>query len=124
MLLAELVAGLDEALQRGEGLVNGAVLLCLLGVWLSGSRAAFAVVVLLGLQYFLSTSRYGRLIRAVADDHEAALSIGIPLNTIWIVVWSAAGLVALAQSGAMPYRGRYRGTIFNRPAIAEAPANQ
>src|SRR4029453_6439166 len=41
------------------------------------------------------TAPRGRALRAGADDHEAALSIGIPLNTIWIVVWSVAGLVAI-----------------------------
>jgi len=42
----------------------------------------------------------GRALRAVADDHEAALSIGIPLKTIWVVVWSVAGMVALAGAGS------------------------
>ena len=40
-------------------------------------------------------TRIGRALRAVADDHEAALSIGIPLKTIWVVVWSVAGVVAM-----------------------------
>src|SRR4030095_4567517 len=51
-------------------------------------------------------TKIGRALGAVADDHEAALSIGIPLKTIWVVVWSVAGLVAIvagimggAQSG-------------------------
>ena len=39
------------------------------------------------------------------------------------VTSSTSGRIALAQSGAMPYRGRYRGTRFSRPAIADAPAN-
>jgi branched-chain amino acid transport system permease protein len=37
----------------------------------------------------------GRALRAVADDHQAAQSVGIPLNQIWLMVWAAAGLVAL-----------------------------
>ena len=37
----------------------------------------------------------GRALRAVADDHQAALSVGIPLNHIWIIVWAVAGFVAL-----------------------------
>ena len=39
--------------------------------------------------------RIGRALRAVADDHQAAQSVGIPLNHIWVIVWSVAGLVAL-----------------------------
>src|SRR3979490_2368917 len=37
----------------------------------------------------------GRALRAVADDHQAALSVGIPLKTIWVIVWSVAGIVGL-----------------------------
>ena len=39
--------------------------------------------------------RTGRALRAVADDHQAAQSVGIPLNHIWVIVWLVAGLVAL-----------------------------
>jgi branched-chain amino acid transport system permease protein len=48
------------------------------------------------LAVFFHKTRMGRALRAVADDHQAALSVGIPLKTIWIVVWSVSGLVALA----------------------------
>ncbi len=48
------------------------------------------------LAVFFQKTRIGRATRAVADDHQAALAVGIPLKTIWIVVWSVAGLVALA----------------------------
>ncbi|MBB4842366.1 branched-chain amino acid transport system permease protein [Paucibacter oligotrophus] len=54
---------------------------------------AAAMVVLLAL-FFQKTST-GRALRAVADDHQAAQSIGIPLSRIWIIVWSVAGVVAL-----------------------------
>ena len=37
----------------------------------------------------------GRALRAVADDHQAALSVGIPLKTIWVAVWTIAGIVAM-----------------------------
>ena len=47
------------------------------------------------LAIFFQKTKIGRALRAVADDHEAALSIGIPLKTIWVVVWSVAGLVAI-----------------------------
>lgn len=53
--------------------------------------AALLVVVLVLLQ----RTATGRALRAVADDHQAAQSIGIPLNRIWIVVWAVAGFVAL-----------------------------
>jgi len=54
---------------------------------------AAALVVLLAL--FFQKTGTGRALRAVADDHQAAQSIGIPLSTIWIIVWSVAGFVAL-----------------------------
>jgi branched-chain amino acid transport system permease protein len=47
------------------------------------------------LALFFQYTRTGRALRAVADDHQAAMSVGIPLQSIWVVVWSAAGLVAL-----------------------------
>ncbi len=54
---------------------------------------AAALVAVLAL-FFQKTST-GRALRAVADDHQAAQSIGIPLKRIWIIVWSVAGFVAL-----------------------------
>ena len=54
--------------------------------------AGFLVTV---LALFFHYTRVGRALRAVADDHQAALSIGIPLNHIWIIVWAVAGFVAL-----------------------------
>ena len=59
------------------------------------SAAATSAVMVAVLAVFFQRTRIGRALRAVADDHEAALSIGIPLKTIWVVVWSVAGLVAL-----------------------------
>ncbi|MGO1119368.1 branched-chain amino acid ABC transporter permease [Rhodovibrionaceae bacterium A322] len=47
------------------------------------------------LAVFFQYTRIGRALRAVADDHQAALSVGIPLKTIWVIVWSVAGIVAL-----------------------------
>src|SRR6478736_267736 len=60
---------------------------------LIAALVAAALVVVLAL-FFQKTSTGGAL-RAVADDHQAAQSIGIPLNRIWVIVWSVAGLVAL-----------------------------
>jgi branched-chain amino acid transport system permease protein len=54
---------------------------------------AAALVALLAL--FFQKTGTGRALRAVADDHQAAQSIGIPLSRIWIIVWSVAGIVAL-----------------------------
>ncbi|MSQ59757.1 MAG: branched-chain amino acid ABC transporter permease [Betaproteobacteria bacterium] len=48
-----------------------------------------------GLALFFQKTRIGRALRAVADDHQAAQSVGIPLNYIWVIVWTVAGLVAL-----------------------------
>jgi branched-chain amino acid transport system permease protein len=47
------------------------------------------------LAIFFQKTPVGRALRAVADDHQAALAIGIPLQWMWVVVWSVAGLVAL-----------------------------
>ena len=47
------------------------------------------------LAIFFQKTRIGRALRAVADDHQAALSVGIPLKTIWAIVWSVAGIVGL-----------------------------
>jgi branched-chain amino acid transport system permease protein len=54
-----------------------------------------ASVMVAGLAVFFSKTRIGRALRAVADSHSAALSVGISLEQIWVIVWFAAGLVAL-----------------------------
>ena len=54
---------------------------------------AAALVTLLSV--FFQKTATGRALRAVADDHQAAQSIGIPLNRIWVIVWCVAGVVAL-----------------------------
>ena len=58
------------------------------------ASAAAAVLVIL-LSIFFQKTKTGRALRAVADDHQAAQSIGIPLSRIWIIVWSVGGIVAL-----------------------------
>jgi branched-chain amino acid transport system permease protein len=60
---------------------------------LYAAMIAAALVALLSL--FFQKTGTGRALRAVADDHQAAQSIGIPLNRIWVIVWSVAGFVAL-----------------------------
>jgi branched-chain amino acid transport system permease protein len=54
-----------------------------------------AVVLVVGLLLFLNKSKMGRAIRALGDDHQAALSVGISLSTIWVLVWFIAGIIAL-----------------------------
>ena len=58
----------------------------------AGVCAALLVVI---LTLFFQKTPVGRALRAVADDHQAALSVGIPLRSMWVIVWSVAGLVAL-----------------------------
>jgi branched-chain amino acid transport system permease protein len=57
--------------------------------------ALVAGLLVLALAVFFQKTATGRALRAVADDHQAAQSIGIPLNTIWVIVWAVAGIVAL-----------------------------
>jgi branched-chain amino acid transport system permease protein len=57
--------------------------------------AAVAGVLVAALAILFQKTRIGRALRAVADDHQAAQSVGIPLSTIWVVVWSVAGIVGL-----------------------------
>ena len=57
--------------------------------------AGVAGVLVLALALFFQYTRIGRALRAVADDHQAALSVGIPLKHIWAIVWAVAGFVAL-----------------------------
>jgi branched-chain amino acid transport system permease protein len=57
--------------------------------------AAIAATLVLLLSLFFQKTGTGRALRAVADDHQAAQSIGIALNRIWVIVWCVAGVVAL-----------------------------
>jgi branched-chain amino acid transport system permease protein len=57
--------------------------------------AVIGAILVTALAIFFHKTRIGRALRAVADDHQAALSVGIPLKTIWAIVWSVAGVVAL-----------------------------
>ncbi|MFN3829912.1 MAG: branched-chain amino acid ABC transporter permease [Tepidimonas ignava] len=57
--------------------------------------AGIAATLVAGLSLFFQKTGTGRALRAVADDHQAAQSIGIPLNRIWVIVWCVAGIVAL-----------------------------
>jgi branched-chain amino acid transport system permease protein len=59
------------------------------------SAALIAAIMVTVLALFFQYTGTGRALRAVADDHQAAMSVGIPLKSIWIIVWSVAGFVAL-----------------------------
>ncbi len=61
------------------------------------TAAGLAAVLVVVLALFFQYTRVGRALRAVADDHQAALSIGIPLQHIWALVWTVAGFVALVS---------------------------
>ena len=82
-----------------------------LDVWAAG----IAVLLVLVLTLFSQFTKTGRALRAVADDHQAALTIGISLRTIWVIVWSIAGVVALV-AGIM--WGSKSGVQFSLSLIA------
>jgi len=74
-----------------------------------------AVALVTALTLFSQYSKQGRALRAVADDHQAALSVGISLRFIWVLVWSIAGIVALV-AGIM--WGSKSGVQFSLSLIA------
>jgi branched-chain amino acid transport system permease protein len=74
-----------------------------------------AALLVIGLVMFAQYTKQGRAMRAVADDHQAALSVGVSLNFIWILVWSLAGFVALV-AGIM--WGTKSGVQFSLSLIA------
>ena len=74
-----------------------------------------AALLVISLVIFSQYSKEGRAMRAVADDHQAALSVGVSLNFIWIMVWSVAGFVALV-AGIM--WGTKSGVQFSLSLIA------
>ncbi|MCP4301215.1 MAG: branched-chain amino acid ABC transporter permease [Gammaproteobacteria bacterium] len=77
--------------------------------------AGTAAILVIFLAIFFQKTRIGRALRAVADDHQAALSVGISLHTIWVVVWSVSGIVALV-AGIM--WGSKSGVQFSLSLIA------
>jgi branched-chain amino acid transport system permease protein len=77
-----------------DGLFPGGILINKLDVW----GGLIAGVLVAGLAAFFQWTRTGRALRAVADDHAAAQSVGIAISWIWFVVWLVAGLVALVAA--------------------------
>jgi branched-chain amino acid transport system permease protein len=101
--LGEMIFGGDPKVMITDALYlpRGAIDVKMLGGFVSLQKidiaaAIIASIMVAGLAVFFQTTRIGRALRAVADSHKAALSVGISLEQIWVVVWFAAGIVALA----------------------------
>ena len=80
-----------EPIMAFESLFEGGILINKEDLY----AALIAAVLVAMLSIFFQKTATGRALRAVADDHQAAQSIGIPLNRIWVIVWCVAGVVAL-----------------------------
>ncbi|HAU10970.1 MAG: branched-chain amino acid ABC transporter permease [Pseudomonadota bacterium] len=87
------------------------ILISLFDVW----AAVICGVLVLVLAFFFQKGRIGRALRAVADDNQAAMSVGIPLQMIWAIVWATAGIVALV-AGAL--WGQRLGVQFSISLVA------
>ena len=87
------------------------ILVSLFDVW----AAVICGVLVFVLAYFFQKGRIGRALRAVADDNQAAMSVGIPLQMIWAIVWATAGIVALV-AGAL--WGQRLGVQFSISLVA------
>jgi branched-chain amino acid transport system permease protein len=101
--LGEMIFGGDPKVMITDALYlpRGAIDVKMLGGFVSLQKidiaaAIIASIMVAGLAVFFQKTRIGRALRAVADSHKAALSVGISLEQIWVVVWFAAGIVALA----------------------------
>jgi branched-chain amino acid transport system permease protein len=101
--LGEIIFGGDPKVMITDALYlpRGAIDVKMLGGFVSLQKidiaaAIIASIMVAGLAVFFQKTRIGRALRAVADSHKAALSVGISLEQIWVVVWFAAGIVALA----------------------------
>jgi branched-chain amino acid transport system permease protein len=104
------VKRLDVGIPNASFEIHG-VLLNQFDLFAAGTGA----VLVAGLAIFFHKTPIGRALRAVADDHQAAMSVGIPLKTIWIIVWSVAGIVAMV-AGIM--WGAKSGVQFSLSLIA------
>jgi branched-chain amino acid transport system permease protein len=100
--LGELVFGGDPKVMIAQqlGLPTGAIDIKMAGGFVSLQKIDIAAALIASLMVaclaiFFQRTRIGRALRAVADSHKAALSVGISLEQIWVIVWFTAGLVAL-----------------------------
>lgn len=96
LLFGSGVYGIDVGMPKDpvfimEGLFDGGVMVSKEDLY----AALLAMLLVAGLSLFFQKTRTGRALRAVADAHQAAQSVGIPLSRIWVIVWSVAGGVAL-----------------------------
>ncbi len=87
------------------------ILISLFDVW----AAVICGVLVLFLAFFFQKGRIGRALRAVADDNQAAMSVGIPLQLIWAIVWATAGMVALVAGAIW---GQRLGVQFSISLVA------
>jgi branched-chain amino acid transport system permease protein len=101
--LGELVFGGEPKVMIASelGLPRGAIDFKILGGFVALQKidiaaAIIASIMVVTLGLFFQKTRIGRALRAVADSHRAALSVGISLEQIWVIVWFAAGIVAIA----------------------------
>ncbi|WP_203193712.1 branched-chain amino acid ABC transporter permease [Xanthobacter dioxanivorans] len=85
-----------ESLFVLESVFDGGILLNQLDLW----SAVLAALLVVALAVFFQRTQVGRALRAVADDHAAAQSVGIPLTRVWFIVWMVAGFVAIAAAAA------------------------
>ncbi|MGF1651583.1 MAG: branched-chain amino acid ABC transporter permease [Hyphomicrobiaceae bacterium] len=107
--LNSFLIGFGETIFGGEpkvmitselGLPTGSTAIDMLGGTVIFQHLDIAAAVIAGLMVaalaiFFNVSKIGRALRAVADDHQAAQSVGITLQQIWVIVWFAAGIVAI-----------------------------
>ena len=84
----------SDAWFLAESKFPGGILVSKIDVW----GGLIAAVLVAGLAIFFQRTKTGRALRAVADDHAAAQSVGIPISWIWFIVWLVAGLVALVAA--------------------------
>ncbi len=94
-----------------EGLFDGGVMINQEDV----IAAVVAAVLVAALSLFFQKTSTGRALRAVADDHQAAQSIGIPLNRIWVIVWCVAGITGLVAGSIW---GSKLGVQFSLTTVA------
>jgi len=87
------------------------ILISMFDVW----SAVICGVLVLFLAFFFQKGRIGRALRAVADDNQAAMSVGIPLQLIWAIVWATAGMVALVAGAIW---GQRLGVQFSISLVA------
>jgi branched-chain amino acid transport system permease protein len=120
--LSFLVQGIGQAIWGTDakgldiGIPDNPIIIA--GIFISTFDLTFGVIaglLLAGLVLFFQKTRTGRALRAVADDHEAALSVGIPLLRAWAVTWVIAGIVATVAGVAW---GSRLGVQFSLSLIA------